>query len=78
MIDIPPKPQLVLARLDTDAAPLEWFIQFEGQWKPARGGAYVDAHRLRPPSLGYSVDAGDWRAIRAIHAEQAALQAEQE
>lgn len=69
---IPPKPQLVLASLDTAEAPLDWWLLIDGQWKSALGGAYVDVHRLHLPSLGYNVDAGDWRAIRAIHAVQAA------
>ena len=78
MPNIPPKPQLILAALDTDSSPLRWWLRVDTDWYVSAEitrnvlPEWVSATRLRLPKLDYSVDGGDWRAARDIHAAQAA------
>ena len=79
MPNIPPKPQLILAALDTDTSPLRWWLRVDTEWYVSAEitrnvlPEWVSAWRLRLPKLDYSVDGGCWRAARDIHAAQAAL-----
>lgn len=73
MPDIPPKPALVLASLDTPGQLFWWLEVGDDRWQrcdtqPNTIPVRVQAYRLVPPRLDCSRDGGDWQAIRNIYA----------
>ena len=83
MPDIPPKPQLILASLDTDTSPLRWWLRVDEDsvvrcdMQPNVLPVRVLLSRLIPVRVDYHVDAGDWRAIRDCHSSRVAVEAEE-